>query len=103
MIFEVRWGTIDKSDALQAHASERVEHALRHHADRFTRVDLHLHDDNAGKGGHNDKRIVIEAHPRGGDSLSVEHTGDDFYATVDAACKKLQRAVEHWIDRHRTH
>ncbi len=103
MQLQIRWGQLDKSDALGQHVDEQVEHALRHHKDRFTAVNVHIHDDNQSKGGANDKRIVIEARPRGADPLKVEGTGDDFFKTVTSAAKKLERAVHHWVDRHRTH
>ena len=103
MQIQIRWGTIDKSDALGSHVTEQVAHALRHHKDLLTRVDVHLHNDSHGQSGHDDKRVVIEARPRKADPLSVDGTGDDFYKTSAAVAKKLERALRHLVDRKREH
>lgn len=103
MHLEICWGQVEKSDALGRLVDEQVDHALRHCKERFTRVDVHLHDDNQDKGGSHDKRCVIEARPRGADPLAIEATGDDFFKTVVAAAKKLEHAAEHFVDRRRNH
>lgn len=103
MQIQIRWGEVEKSDALGTHVNEQINHAVRHFSDRFTRVDVHLHDDNADKGGANDKRCVIEARPRSADPIIVEGTGDDFYKMVSAVGKKLERAARHFVDKKRRH
>lgn len=103
MQIQIRWGEVEKSEALGTHVTEQIEHAMRHHGDRFTRVDVHLHDDNAGKGGANDKRCTIEARPAGFDPFVVEGTGDDFYKTVAETAKKLERTARQFVERHRQH
>ncbi|HUH01931.1 MAG TPA: HPF/RaiA family ribosome-associated protein [Kofleriaceae bacterium] len=100
MQIQINYGQIDRSDALADHINEQVKHALRHHADRFTRVEVHLHDDNGGKNGPNDKRCVMEARPSGFDPIAIEDSGDEIYRTINTAAKKLERAAEHLIDRH---
>lgn len=101
MQIQVRWSDLEKSEALGKHVHEQVEHALRNAAEHFTRVVVHLHDDNADKSGANDKRCQIELRPAGADPLSVDDTGDDHYKAVTTACKKLERAAHNWVDRHR--
>lgn len=103
MQIQIRWSDIEKSEALAQYVREQVEHAVRHHQDQLTRIDVHLHDENAEKSGANDKRCVIEARPTGADPLIVEGTGDDFYKTVNAVAKKLERAVRTFADKRRKH
>lgn len=103
MQVQIRWGKLDKSDALGEHVHEQIDHALRHYKARFSRVVIHLHDDNESKGGPHDKRCVIEARPNGAEPLAVEGTGSDLYKTVSAVANKLERAVRHFVDRHRDH
>jgi len=100
---QIHWSDVEKSDALGEHIEKQIAHALRHHENRFTRVDVHVHDDKAGRRGDADKRCVIEARPAGADPLAVEDHGEEFYATVAGAAKKLERAAQHFVDRHRTH
>lgn len=101
MQIQISWGKVDRSEPLATHVTEQVEHALRHVADQFTRVEVHLHDDNADKGGANDKRCVMEARPTGAGPLTVDGTGDDFYKTVTAVAKKLERATRSFADKRR--
>ena len=103
MQIQINYGSLSRSDALTEHVQKQVEHAMRHYVDRFTRIEVHLHDDNAAKSGPNDKRCVIEARPSGANPLVVESTGSDAYATATEASKKLERAARHWVERHRSH
>ena len=103
MQIQIRWSDVAKSEALSQHVEQQVEHAMRHHGDRFTRVEVHVHDDNGGKGGADDKRCTIEVRPRGADPFVVESSSDDHYKTVTEVCKKLERAVRHFVERHRDH
>lgn len=100
---QIHWSDIEKSDALGEHIETHLQRALRHYEDRFLRVDVHIHDDKAGRHGSDDKRCVIEGRPSGGEPLAVEHHGDDFYATATEAVKKFERAVHHFVERQREH
>jgi ribosomal subunit interface protein len=101
MEIEISWGEVEKSDALGAHVEERIGHALRNYQSHFMHVKAHLHDDNAGKHGASDKRLVVEAKPSGHDLIVIEHAGDDHYKTVNEAAKKLESAARHFVDKHR--
>ena len=104
MQIQIHFGDgIEKSDALTDHATQHIEHALRHVKTYFTRVELHLHNDNANKSGADDKRCVIELRPANFDPIAVEDSADDFYKAVTLAAKRLARAAEHFVDRHRKH
>lgn len=100
MQIQINYGQVEKSDALADHVGQQVRHALRHHPEKFTRVEIHLHDDNAGKSGPDDKRCVMEARPAGFDPFVVEESGDEIYRTVNGAAKKLERAVQSFVERH---
>lgn len=103
MQIEIHHSGMQRSDALVEHINDRIEHALRHHGERMTHVEVHLHDDNAGKGGPNDKRCVIEVRPAGFDPIMVDATGEELTLTVSDAANKLTHAVQHFVDRHATH
>jgi len=87
-------GHISQSDPLHEHVEKEVTHAVRHFAERVTRVEVHLHDENAEKHG-KDKRVVLEARPAGHQPLTVTHDGTDMYDTIHQASNKLERALEH--------
>jgi ribosomal subunit interface protein len=100
MQIQITFGGIDHSEALTNYIREQVTHGLRHHPEKFTRVEVHLHDDHAGRNGPDDKRCVMEVRPSGFDPLVVEDAGDDWYKVVNAVSKKLERAIHHFVDRH---
>lgn len=76
-----------------------VSDGLARHAERITRVDVHLSDENATKGGAADKRCVIEARPAGMQPIVARHQAPAFPLAVDGALDKLQRALESAIGR----
>jgi len=90
---EISSSGTDRSDALTEHIHSQVEHENRHFADRLTRIEVHVSDDNAGKHGKHDKRCVLEARPRGMDPVAVTEVGDDMYQVVREASRKLGRAL----------
>lgn len=90
---EISYSGTDRSDALDAHVRTHVERECKHFLDRLTRVEAHVSDDNGGKSGNRDKRCVLEARPRGMDPIAVTHEGEDLYAVVSEAARKLARAV----------
>jgi ribosomal subunit interface protein len=98
MIIQVNAGDVQSSDALIDFTEKELQKALKHVADHVTRVEVHLHDDTAGR-SHNDKRVTMEGRLRGVQPLAIEETGEDLYNTVRAAAQKLERALKHKIER----
>jgi len=90
----------DSSVMGTANVAERIEAAVRDRLarfeDRLTRLEIHVRDDNARKGGADDKACTIEARPRGGRAIGVtEHAGD-----VDSAARKAAATLAQRLDRH---
>lgn len=90
---EISYSGTERSDALDEQVRAAVEHENKHLADRLTRVEAHVHDDNGAKGGNRDKKCVLEARPRGMDPIAVTEEGDDLYHVVREASRKLARAL----------
>ncbi len=59
----------------------------------LTRVEIWVADENADKGGPDDKRCTMEAHPRGRKPVGVQARAADIPAALCAAAKKLARAL----------
>jgi len=92
MHVEISYARLPSSETLSDQVRSEVEKRLARHAERLTRVEVHLKDLNGPKGGI-DKRCMMEARPRGLDPIAVEHEGDDFYQCVREASGKLERAL----------
>ncbi|MEO1920942.1 MAG: HPF/RaiA family ribosome-associated protein [Sphingomonadaceae bacterium] len=80
--------------------AERIEAAVREKlarfAERLTRIEIHVRDENGAKGGADDKACTIEARPAGGRAIGVtEHA-----ARVDDAARKAAATLAQRLDRH---
>lgn len=76
---------------------EQVRRKLARFEDRLTRLEVHVSDENARKGGGDDKACTIEARPRGGRAIGVtEHAADIDTAARQAATTLAQRLERHF-------
>ena len=91
-------GDFERSDALEQHINDEVKKALAHHQNQITRVEIHLGDENAAKGGM-DKRCTLEVRISGQQPLAVHDQGENYYDVVRSTCDKAGRAVAHRLDR----
>jgi ribosome-associated translation inhibitor RaiA len=82
--------------------SKAVEDSLAKFADRITRVEMHLGDINAGKGGA-DKRCVLEARIANLQPIAVTHQAETLQLAIDGALDKLDHALSHAIGKLETH
>jgi len=98
MLIDVNASDIQTSDAIYEHVHREVEKAMRNFADRVTRVEVHLKDVNANKGGI-DKRVMMEARPAGLDPIAVEEHADDVYIAVRSAAEKLETALSRRFEK----
>ncbi|WP_243322699.1 HPF/RaiA family ribosome-associated protein [Geothrix sp. SG200] len=98
MRIEVRSAGFTTSEALRAHLERRLGSAIARRADGILRLVVRIRDENGPRGGL-DKRCRIEFELRGGPRQVVEAVAGDFYAAVDAASRRLGRAVDRALDR----
>ncbi|RDC68942.1 HPF/RaiA family ribosome-associated protein [Rhodovulum sp. 12E13] len=87
-------GNIQGDDRLAEVAEQTVASALGHLTDRLSRIEVHLADVNAAKGGTDDIRCTIEARPEGMQPQTVTHHD----ATVDAALRGGARKIRSLLD-----
>jgi ribosomal subunit interface protein len=94
---------IDVPDPLRGYVERNLNEVLRHYLDRLTRVEVHLRDLNSSKKNGVDKHCLIEARPRGMDPVAAEHNAPEFRDAVHQAALKLERALQHRIDKLKGH
>lgn len=85
---------IQGDESLVRHTEQAVESALGRFGDRITRVEVHVHDNNAAKTGGDDKHCVMEARLEGLQPISASDHASQVAAAVTGAAKKLQRVLE---------
>jgi hypothetical protein len=90
---------LEPSEARDTWASSLVESAMSHYSNSVTRVEVHLSDENAGKGGAAVKRCVMEARVNGRPPIAVSNDAAGVDAAVNGALHKLVRATEHALGR----
>lgn len=96
---------INTNDSLKVHKSESaqvhqiVEDALGRFEERITRVEMHLSDENATKGGPGDKRCLLEARLKGQKPLAVSNLASSFILAVEGAAEKLARTIKSDVGR----
>lgn len=79
---------IQGSEALESYVFERVEYELKHFAEKITRVEIHLSDQNAHKSGVDDIQCKIEARVQGKQPV-----------VVAAASSEKEKAIEDALDK----
>ena len=85
---------IEAHDELAQQVEAVIEGTVGRFADRITRVEVHLSDENSHKGGGNDKRCLLEARLAGLQPIAVSHQAATLPQAIDGAAKKLARAIE---------
>lgn len=78
---------------------EKVQRALERHAERITRVEVHLNDENAHKNGQDDQRCLMEARLNGLPPIAVTHKAPTLAQAVDGALERLRNAITNQLGR----
>ena len=85
---------IHGDDRLAEVAEHTVVLALGHLTERLSRIEVHLADVNAAKGGADDIRCTIEARPEGMRPQTVTHTDANVEAALRGGAKKIRARLD---------
>ncbi len=85
-------------EELVAKVEASVAATLDRFADQITRVEVHLTDENAQKGG-NDKRCLMEARLAGMQPVAASHQAGSLIEAVDGAAEKLETMLGRTLDK----
>lgn len=85
---------VQGDDRLNEIAETLVTGALGHLTDRLTRVEVHIADVNAAKGGIDDIRCTLEARPEGMQPRTVIHNDANVEAALRGGAKKLRTLLD---------
>jgi ribosome-associated translation inhibitor RaiA len=94
--------SVEGRETLEQQVAAVVTDALDRFARDITRVEVHLSDENAAKGGSHDKRCLMEARLSGHQPLAVSHKAPSMQLAVDGAAEKLQTAIGNTLGRLRS-
>jgi Sigma 54 modulation protein / S30EA ribosomal protein len=79
---------------LSTAVESEVERAIGRFRERLTRVEVHLSDENAAKGGTRDKRCVIETRPAGMQPVSASDNAATIEEAATGAAHKMKRLLD---------
>ncbi|MEO9461272.1 MAG: HPF/RaiA family ribosome-associated protein [Marinomonas sp.] len=83
------------TDNVATRIEEAVRAKLARFEERLTRIEVHVSDENAHKGGADDKTCMIEVRPRGDKPIGVtEHASD-----VDTAARRAANTMAQRLER----
>ena len=85
---------IQGSVALETFVSEKINHTLKHFDSKITRVEVHLSDQNAEKGGADDIQCKIEARIEGVQPVTVVSKSDTKEKALRDASEKMKAALD---------
>jgi ribosome-associated translation inhibitor RaiA len=84
---------IQGTETLETTVSEKINHELKHFADKISRIEVHLSDQNALKGGPNDIQCKIEARVEGMQPVIVVSKNGSKEKAVDVAVDKMKATL----------
>lgn len=84
---------------LTAQLQALVEDTLGRYADKITRVEVHLSDENGPKKGENDIRCAMEARLEGLKPMGATSHAAEVETAVASAADKLLRVIESTLGR----
>jgi ribosome-associated translation inhibitor RaiA len=97
----------DNRVSIGEEVSERLkqvlESSLSQFADRITRIEMHLGDENADKAGDADKRCMLEARLANLAPIAVTHQAESLQLAFEGALEKLEHALSRAIGKLQAH
>jgi len=92
---------INGGESLQSYVENLINDVLNNFKDQVTRVEVHVADENAHKGGDNDMRCTMEIRMRGLKPFAVSHRDKNIHAAIDGAADRATRSVRKTIEKRR--
>lgn len=91
--------SVNGSEDLAERVESIVDEKLKRFGSRISSVEVHLNDENKGKGGADDMRCMMEARLDGLPPVAVTHHAADLIDAIRGAAQKLERALDSRIGK----
>ena len=92
---------MENKTTLEAWADGEIRRTLGRFSDDVHRIEVHLSDENSGKGGADDKRCMIEAHVTQRPAVAVSHNAPSLDEAFRGAESKARRALDSLLGKHK--
>ncbi len=90
---------ISGTEALEAFVAEKITTSLERFSERITRIEVHLSDQNANKGGADDIQCRIEARIEGMQPIVVTSKSDSKDKATTDAVNKMKSTLTSTIEK----
>ena len=94
---------ITGTEELRAPLEATINHSLSRFAQRITRLEVHLNDENSHKGGDDDIRCMLEARLEGLQPVAVTNNGATEEHALKGAIDKLKASLDTVIGKLRNY
>ena len=84
---------IEGTESLESYFSDKISNGLKHFEEHITRVEVHLSDQNADKGGANDIQCKLEARVKGLQPITVTSQDASKEKAVIEAIDKMKSVL----------
>lgn len=95
--------SVQGTQEFAAEVEEGLRTSLGHLTSQLTRIEVHLRDVNASKGGDADKQCELEARMAGRPPISVSDSAATLHQAIHGATAKLKNALQHAIGKQESH
>jgi ribosomal subunit interface protein len=90
---------IEGSENMEVYFTEKIESGLKHFADKITRAEVHLSDQNADRNGTDDIQCRIEVRVEGQQPVMAESKADTHEKALSGAVDKMQAILRKIIGK----
>lgn len=85
---------IEGTARLEAYVSEKINSGLKHFAENITRVEVHLSDQNADKGGKDDIQCKLEVRLEGHQPILVTSKNESTEKALSEGISKMKAMLQ---------
>lgn len=90
---------ISGNEGLERFVSEKIKGTLKHLGNHITRIEVHLSDENADKGGPDDIQCKIEARMENRQPVMVSSRSDSKEVAISEATDKLKAMLSSMVSK----
>jgi len=90
---------IDGKEDFASYIKDLFNEKLKRFDSHVTRIEVHLSDENAGKGGSDDKKCNIEARIESHDPIFASATSNEMHIAISEALQKIKTGIDRVLDK----
>ncbi|MBK0382971.1 HPF/RaiA family ribosome-associated protein [Pedobacter sp. SD-b] len=90
---------IDGKEDFNTYIKDLFNDKLKRFDAHLTRIEVHLSDENAGRGGSDDKKCNVEARLEGHEPIFASATASEMHIAISEALQKIKSGIDHTLDK----